>query len=347
MRNAIEQIDQSRIPEGLTMSRYPSELPQFIPPFSLLWVSIVHDYWMYRRDDAFIQQFLPGISQVLGWFERRVNKDSMIEILPYWNFVDHSYPVEKIVEEGSKSLAANGLSFAYSLRQAAQLFAHYGKTHEAMQYNQLADKLTKAAYEQCYDGQKKLIADTPDKKSFSQQVNILAVLTDAIEPSMQADVVQRVVKDTSLIQSTIYFQFYHFQAMKKAGLSDLYLANLQPWRNMVKDGLTTFAETEKNTRSDCHAWSASPNYDLLATVCGIEPASPGFKTVKITPGLGNLTFVKSRMPHPDGEIILDLKRTGKNGISGNVSLPASLKGKFVWHGKEIDLKGGNQKINVE
>jgi alpha-L-rhamnosidase len=46
-------------------------------------------------------------------------------------------------------------------------------------------------------------------------------------------------------------------------------------------GLTTFAEKPDPTRSDCHAWSASPNYDFLATVAGIEPALPGFKTVKI------------------------------------------------------------------
>jgi hypothetical protein len=344
MRNAIEQIDHSRIPEGITQSRYPTDLPQFIPPFSLFWVSMINDYWMYRRDDAFVKQFLPGISQVLGWFERRVNDKNMIEVLPYWNFIDHSYPVEKIAENGNQSLSANNLSFAYSLRHAAQLYDYFGKKQEANHYTTLANTLTKAVYEQCYDTEKKMIADTPDKNSFSQQVNVLAVLTDAISQSEQADLLKRTLADTTIIQSTIYYQFYHFQAMKKTGLGDMYLASIQPWRNMLNEGLTTFAETEKNTRSDCHAWSASPNYDLLSTVCGIMPSSPGFRTVTIAPNLGKLTFVKGTMPHPDGEIKLDLKLSSKNKLTGTVTLPATVQGKFVWNGKESQLKSGTQKI---
>jgi hypothetical protein len=41
-------FDQSRISEGITRSRYPSSLPQTIPTFSLLWIGMVHDYWIYR-----------------------------------------------------------------------------------------------------------------------------------------------------------------------------------------------------------------------------------------------------------------------------------------------------------
>ena len=49
-RQAIVNLDDSRVPEGITQSRYPSALPQFIPPFSLLWVGMLHDYWMYVDD---------------------------------------------------------------------------------------------------------------------------------------------------------------------------------------------------------------------------------------------------------------------------------------------------------
>jgi hypothetical protein len=191
-----------------------------------------------------------------------------------------------------------------------------------------------------------MVADTPDKKSFSQQVNVLAVLTDAVPAVEQPALLQRILPDTSLTQSTIYFQFYHFRAMKKTGLGDQYLSWLQPWRNMINEGLTTFAETETNTRSDCHAWSASPNYDLLAIVCGINPASTGFKTVEVAPDLGQLKEVAGRMPHPNGEITVNLKRKGAAGITGEVSLPPGLSGVFRWGGKDIALKEGKQKINL-
>ncbi|HJP87402.1 MAG TPA: alpha-L-rhamnosidase N-terminal domain-containing protein, partial [Gemmatimonadaceae bacterium] len=45
VRQAIEHFDLSRIPEGLTTSRYPSSLTQIIPPFSLIYVAMVHDYF--------------------------------------------------------------------------------------------------------------------------------------------------------------------------------------------------------------------------------------------------------------------------------------------------------------
>ncbi len=68
MRNALTLTDNSRIPEGLTMARTPTSVPQITPPFSLYWVDMVHDYYLHRDDSVFIRQFLPGIEAVLGWF---------------------------------------------------------------------------------------------------------------------------------------------------------------------------------------------------------------------------------------------------------------------------------------
>lgn len=87
-------------------------------------------------------------------------------------------------------------------------------------------------------------------------------------------------------------------ALNKAGLANLYYASLKPWRDMVANGLTTFAENPDPTRSDCHAWSASPVYDFLSTICGIIPGSPGFETATIRPALGGLKEVHGSMPHP-------------------------------------------------
>ena len=93
----------------------------------------------------------------------------------------------------------------------------------------------------------------------------------------------KVLDDPALTQTTYYFKFYLFRAVEKAGLADRYLDLLAPWKAMLDLGLTTWAEKPEPTRSDSHAWSAHPTVNLLTLVAGIEPATPGFETVRIRP----------------------------------------------------------------
>ena len=356
MRKAIRLFNDSRTPDGLTSSRYPSNLPQVIPPYSLFWISMVHDYWMFRQDDKFVKSFLIGIEGVLDWYEQRIDETGLLGPMEHWNFVDWPDewawdPVLDIggvppgVEDGHSSIIT--FQYIYALQQAVQLFEAYGKTELADHYRQVLHSLKKAVKEQCWDENRQLYADTPEKKSFSQQGNITAILVDLAPARGEAEFTLRVIRDKSLTQSTFYYQFYTFRALKKVGLADHYLELLQPWRDMLDLGLTTFAERPEPTRSDCHAWSASPNYDLLATVAGIESAEPGFKSVKIEPAFGELLWMRAAMPHPAGEIKVDLRKKEGNKIEGRIELPENLTGTLRWMGKSVALKSGVQEIRFQ
>ncbi len=98
--------------------------------------------------------------------------------------------------------------------------------------------------------------------------------------------------------------------MQQVGLAYRHVPSLAPWRAMVDLGLTTFAEKEEPTRSDSHAWSASPNYFFMSPECGMRPGSPGFETVRIEPALGPLEWASGAVPHPLGEISVSLRRVG-------------------------------------
>jgi alpha-L-rhamnosidase len=95
--------------------------------------------------------------------------------------------------------------------------------------------------------------------------------------------------------------------LQHAGLGNEYLYLLQPWRDMVALGLTTWAEKPEHTRSS-HAWSAHPNFDLLTIVAGIRPATPRFNAVTIQPHLGPLKHGRATMAHPKGEITVEYTR---------------------------------------
>ena len=174
----------------------------------------------------------------------------------------------------------------------------------------------------------------------------MAVLTDASAPADQAALMERVLSDQTLTQSTYYFSYYQLEALRKAGLGERYVDQLAPWRGMLAMGLTTVPETPEPTRSDSHAWSAHPNYGLLATVLGVRPAQPGFKKVHIAPHLGPLRRAEGRVPHPLGEIVVRLARTEGGGLRGEVTLPEGLEGVLEWGGKKIALRPGRQELSL-
>jgi hypothetical protein len=310
---------------------------------------------MHRRDDAFVRARLLGISNVLSWFEDRIDqKTGMLGPVPYWNFVDwtdewkwvdsaHPGGQPPGASEGGSSVVS--LQFAWTLQDAADLFAANGQAGKAEHYRALAQRLRESTIARCWDAARNVLADTPAKTTFSQHADVFAVLSGAISGAKARDLMQRVDTDRSLTQATIYFDFYLLKALKAVGLGDEYLDHLKPWRDMIANGLTTFAEKPDPTRSDCHAWSASPNYDLLATVCGIEPASPGFATVKIEPHLGQLKDVTGVVPHPGGLIRVKLHRAGASGFA-DIELPKNVTGEFIWAGHRRPLHDGAQHLDL-
>ena len=69
-KQALHAFDESRVPEGITQSRYPASLQQFIPNFSLSYVDMLRDYWMYRPDSAIVQELLPARGRFWNGFWR-------------------------------------------------------------------------------------------------------------------------------------------------------------------------------------------------------------------------------------------------------------------------------------
>lgn len=350
MRKAMRDFHNSRVPEGLTQGRYPSNRLQVIPPYSLLWVSMVYDYWMHRKDDQFVAQFLPAIDGVLNWYENNIDrKKGMLGSMKWWNFTDYTdaYPngVPPGADDGNSSVIS--LHYAYTLKQAASLNKYFGKESQAENYLKTAKDLCKSTYKLCYNAAKNEMADTPEKKSYSQHAGILAILTGTIPEVDKKVVLKRLIDDPSLGQVTFYFRFYLTQALKEAGMGDLYYSHLKPWRDMLNMGLTTFAEKPEPARSDCHAWSASPLYDFLSVICGVTPGSPGFATVRIAPAMGELLSASATIPHPLGEISVKLVRIGKTGISAELGLPEGVTGEFIWNGETIKLKNRSQSISLK
>lgn len=176
MRKAILDFYHSRVPEGLTQGRYPSNRLQVIPPFSLYWISMLYDYMMYRNDSAFLEPFLIPAMAILDWYEKKIDtKRSMLGPMKWWNFTDWdlSFPsgTPPGATDGNSSIIT--LQYVYTLEQAAALFSYFKQNVVAQKYLALANQLRKGVYLNCFDITRGEMANTPEKKSFSQHANIM------------------------------------------------------------------------------------------------------------------------------------------------------------------------------
>jgi alpha-L-rhamnosidase len=358
VKQAIEAFDDSRIPDGITLSRYPAHHFQAIPPFSLLWVGMLHDFALYRSDPAFVRAHLPGTRTVLDWFVRHQQENGLLGRLPWWNFIDWTNGFRDGVppQDEHGNSASITLHFVMALREAAELESAHGDKQRAEQYLLAATKAAQGVQRLCWNEKYGLIADTPGQKLYSQHANLLAVLLDVIPMQRQREVMSKVLSVSDPVfkmggdlppmeKASYYYRFYLARALAHAGMGDRYLELLGPWKEMLALGLTTWAETPEPTRSDSHAWSAHPNYDLLTIVAGIRPATLGFEKVVVEPHLGNLQNVTVTFPWKESEIQVGY-HLERGTWTIRVNLPSSLQGEFVWQGKRYPLHTGPQVLTL-
>src|SRR6185312_8425824 len=135
----------SRLAEGITQSRYPTYIPQQIPTFSLWWIGMIRDYYMYRNDPGFVADKLPGVEQVLNFFNRYQQADGSLKGAPYWEFTD--WANGKDWDAGTPPIGANGnssvldMQLLWAYQVAAKLENDLGSKEFAAKYGRLAAQL--------------------------------------------------------------------------------------------------------------------------------------------------------------------------------------------------------------
>lgn len=346
VKNALNIMDYSRQPEGVTLSRHPSYTPQYIPTFSLWYIGMLHDYSRYGGDVAFVKGKLGGARQILEYFKGYQQADGSLKNVPHWMFTDW-VDNQKDWRAGVGPLGANGtsaildLQLLWAYQVAADLETKLGMPAYAALYQKSIDQLKKTIWAKYWVADKKLFADREEKDVFSQHTNALAILTGLTVQPVTGELAKQLLNNQSLAPASIYFKYYLHLALIKAGLGNDYWKWLDKWRENIQQGLTTWAEISDvdKTRSDCHAWGSSPNIEYYRTVLGIDSDGIGFSKVKIVPHLGQLTNVGGAIPHPKGQISVDYQLVnGKWGVK--VELPKTITGTFVWKGKTLPLKEG-------
>ena len=313
-RKTLQEFHASQTPDGLIQAQFPAGFRSTqIPQFSLYFVAMVYDHMHYFADSSLVRKYLGTVDRILQYFDERLNEIGLVGQFEHdtWPFIDWvpewNVPMkifESCMPRAYRTAGAatfNSLLYIVALMQAAEVCTFAGRTDTTREYTARADALRSAVNSHCYeDG---LYLDGPATKEYSQHSQVFAILSESITGDAATELMTRTLQDTSLAKCSYSMKFYLFRAVEKVGLyTKLFPELMDPWRRMMADNLTTWAEFEQNARSDCHGWSASPVHEIVTQVFGVSPALPGFKRIRVAPRTDLLEKASGSLFTPAGTI---------------------------------------------
>jgi hypothetical protein len=329
--NAIRQLNASRLPEGLTYSRYPSHLYQVIPGFSLFWVLMLDDYHLYTGDLSLARECAGGIYSVLRFFEAYQTPQGFLANVPYWNYHDWTFPNDGTPPGSQTNCTLTTLLYKGALDAGARLFDAMGDAPEADRFRARSAAVARAVNDLAWSEEEGLYLDGIGVPSLSRHVNTHAVLFDVADAARRQRIAERLFTDPAVRDTTFYFAHYLHQAAVKLGQRQRLLDDMARWKIMLDQGTSTWWETPTNTRSECHAWSAAPTCEFMQEILGVRPVAPGFARVKIEPFVAHLAWARGTVPTPKGDLKIQWKRPteGEARIELEVDLPAGVAAEVI------------------
>ena len=332
-RQCIDDFFRSQRYDGLTNSCYPSIGPNVIPGFAIYYILMIHDHMMYFGDQKLVGKYLPSVERVLQFFDNRMDDSGLTARTseggmgnPYWSFVDWvaewNVGVPNAISKGTVTF--DSLLYRMGLLAAADLSRYVDRPDLAANFLRRAEEI-KHAVLACCVGRDGLIQDGPGVEEYSQHAQVFAVLTDVVTGSNAVKVMELALEDRTMAQCSVAMAYYLFRAVEKVGLYHRTDSLWNPWRRMIANKLTTCVEDEVTQRSDCHAWGALILHELPAVILGVQPAEPGYRSARVSPNPGYLSWAKGEVVTPQGIIKISWKQADDGSIDLMVRAPEGIK----------------------
>jgi alpha-L-rhamnosidase len=237
--------------------------------------------------------------------------------------------------------------FAYSTHLVAKSYRALGREEEAKKYEQLFNDI-KAAFNQAY------VAADGRIKGNTQCGYAMALKFELLSDEQRAKAAQYLEEDIKAKGNHLSTGFvgvsYLLPVLTAAGKTEtayrLLLQDTFPsWLFSVKHGATTIWERwdgwtpekgfqDPGMNSFNHYSLGSCGEYLFGGIGGIRLASPGYKTIRIEPVIGDgLTWAKTSFDSINGKIATDWKRDGSR-LTLNVVVPVNTTATVLVPGKD-------------
>ena len=159
-------------------------------------------------------------------------------------------------------------------------------------------------------------------EELSHHCQVFGILTGVLDLERGREILRETLEHRErYAQCTVSMAWYLFRAMELTGLYAYTDRCWEVWRQMVKNHMTTVAESDDYPRSECHAWGALALYELPSAVLGVRPAAPGFSEIEVRPVLGYLSWAKGKVITPKGLLFVEWELA-----EGKMEIKTSLEG---------------------
>ncbi|MHA1869546.1 MAG: family 78 glycoside hydrolase catalytic domain [Promethearchaeota archaeon] len=329
--------------DGITFSFHPGDYQtqcHIIPDYCLYWIQIAEDYMRYFGERDIIEDLYPHFLKAIDWFWKYIDpKVGLLgENIPYWVFIDWSYGHEK---PGYNAII--NTQFMDTLFLMEKYADYIGDYRNKERFGNKARELKNLIEKTFWDNDKGCYRDyLKDGKlggPISQHTNAYLVIKGVapknkwdlilenvfIAPGDENDEIQienlreghlkhnksgvRFDPERNVLIAQPFFMHYVIRFFDLVGRHDLSFKYYRKgWVPMFKLGLTqTIWETWSKKGSECHAWAATPGFDLPSYILGVRPIEDKFKVFEIAPNIVDLDWANGRYPSPIGDINVSWK----------------------------------------
>jgi len=306
----------------------------FHTSYSISWLQMLMDYYDYTGDKSLVEEMSPYVHELLDTYTSWRGTNGLISEAPNYMFMDwvtisgfncHHPPA--VIGQGYLTAF-----YYHGLEMASRVAGLTGDTERVEKYKKLRGEIAAAFNRELWVTDKGLYRDgkpfqtsvkpgrrlpaDKDIETFSPHVNLLAVLYDLAPKEKQAAIVEKVLAEKPL-NTQPWFMHWVFQAIDHAGLFDQYgTPQMRRWQ--IVQETQSFREMW-NSGDLSHGWCSTPLVQMSQRILGVEPASPGFKTMAIRPHVCDLTWAKGKVPTPHGDVAVSW-----NWADGKISLDVTI-----------------------
>lgn len=324
-----------------------------IPGYSCAWICGLYDYYQHTKAAVYLRSQHQLLLSMLLYMKQAFNKNNLFANgHRHWCFADWAPHLNK---NGPTTYLVADLFTCLAVRRAVSLLRDLGDRRHAATYARWDAQLVAAA--------RRRLAN-PRTHTYGRivQVNAMAVYSGVADHAQRRAIRALILGPTHCPSpgpalQTPYYAYFVIAAMGRLGLTEEALRFVRhEWGGMIHRGATTFWE-EYNPlwwhgrgywsyqESLCHGWSAGVTAWLSNYVLGVRPRSAGFASTVIAPHLGDLQWVRGRVPTPQGDIQVYVKKSGRHERI-TVTLPAKVRAVVVMPGKLLRVDGRRPDVNV-